>query len=127
MSEMNFGSDHLKWMAIKACFSLRRENVESMDAHFIYPFNSDLHFMLGFDTVCYSDLDFAAKWASLMTKSNRTVYDAWFDAGSKSYSGVSDTIRQAVWGHGGNFSDHITQYIGGTSGDLDYRSEQVHP
>lgn len=127
MSEMNFGSDTLKWMAIKACFSLRQENVVSMDSHFVYPFNSDLHLMLGFDTVCYEDLRFSKTWANLMIKSNLTVYGAWVEAGRNSFKGVPVTIRAAAWGHSGNFGDHITEYLGSSSGDLDYRSDQVHP
>ena len=83
--------------------------------------------MLGVDTVDYADTGCAAKWAKFMVKSNLTVWGAWTEAGRKSFNGIQSPIKFAVWGHAGNFNDHITDYFNSSSGDIDYQTVQVHP
>ena len=132
MSEMNFGgadASGLKWMAIMACFSLRSENVASMDAHSVYPFNSNLHFMLGVDTIVYAEPGFGGKWARYMIHTNLTVWNSWLAAGKDSFKTVpsSTVIDFAIWGHQGNVNDHIDDYFLPSTGDFYYDKQTVHP
>jgi hypothetical protein len=132
MSEMNFGSASttgLKWMLIDACCSLRSQNVDSMAGSGVFPFNDNLHFMLGADTITYTDPALEGNWARFMVKSNLTVWNSWVLAGQGAFKSVppSTVIRFAWWGHGDNLSDGIQDILGGTSGDVDHAGAQVHP
>jgi len=129
---MDFGSSAstgLKWMAINACFSLRSQNVDSMTENGISPFNDDLHFMLGAETITYTDKVMAGKWANYMVQTNLTVWDAWTRAGREAFQTVpaSTVIRFAWWGHGDNLGDQIQSILGGTSGEVSHDGVQVHP
>src|SRR5579859_5639762 len=58
-SEMKLGgsssTNGLKWMVIDACYSLYGPNWSSMQSHGVYPYNGNLHMILGADSDTYTD------------------------------------------------------------------------
>ena len=137
LSDMSLGSSNsatnsLRWMAIFACNSLRQANYDSMNNGGQLPITSNLHLLLGTDSVCYPTDNIAALWArSILGLSfvyPQQIWEAWYTEargvyGSGSYPGA---IKFAVAGWADNFSDTV-QSTGGTSGDLQYQSVQVYP
>jgi hypothetical protein len=137
LSDMNLGSansvtNSLRWMAIFACNSLREANYDSMSSGGQLPINSNLHLLLGTDSLCYSTDNIAALWArailGLSFINPQQIWQAWYSEariayGSGSYPG---TIKFSVAGWADNLSDTL-QSTGGTSGDLQYQSMQVYP
>jgi hypothetical protein len=100
MSQMNFGgagTNGLKWMAINACFSLYHTDWSSMQSQHIYPYNSNLHMLLGADTLIYTDNDILADWAQNMLgdpttfppTAPETIQHAWYDAGIQDFGRFS--------------------------------------
>jgi hypothetical protein len=98
MSQMNFGgagSNGLKWMLIGACYSLHKQNWKSMQAQKVYPYNSNLHFLLGADTLMYSDSVILQDWAKYMLgdptsyppEAPEPIQLAWYYAGVEDYGG----------------------------------------
>lgn len=64
-SEMNLGGSGpsgLKWMVIDACFSLYHANWSSMQSHGVYPYNGNLHLILGAQTDTWTN---PRKWQNL--------------------------------------------------------------
>ncbi|MBI3849189.1 MAG: hypothetical protein HY298_02700 [Verrucomicrobia bacterium] len=87
MSEMDFGSagtNGLKWMALMACNSLREDNWNSIQNIGGWtPFNSNLHLLLGTDSV--ADAGGTVFWAKFMlgldNNPKETIMAAWYDSG----------------------------------------------
>lgn len=100
MSEMNLGgagTNGLKWMAIMACFSLYHTDWSSMQSRGTYPYNSNLHLLLGCDTTEYTNPNLMAYWAKYMAFGTSTNYNpmtiraAWYQAAQDAYkqSGIN--------------------------------------
>ncbi len=108
MSEMNFGSsgtNGLKWMTLWGCFSLQTDNWQNMQAAGVQPYNSNLHLLLGADTLIFTDSHLLGYWAKFMTvgqtaNSPMTIRAAWYTAARKAYAGegYSAPIIMAVAG-----------------------------
>jgi hypothetical protein len=87
-SEMEFGSQHLKWMAFYSC-NLFRDDYRSdaiygeMKSHFALPMNGYLHVLQAFATENSVHPDMAYYWTSalrgslLTSPSDRSVIGAW--------------------------------------------------
>jgi len=98
MSDMDFGgitpTNGLKWMALAACSSLYHVNWSSMNSQSVKPYNSNLHLLLGADTVIDIQSRIGEYWAAYMlgdtniTPVNRgieTIRQAWYDAFHDAY------------------------------------------
>ena len=112
LSEMNLGgsgTNGLKWMALLSCNSLQHDNWASMQNAYVFPYNSNLHLLLGVDTVnstSYIILWYWAKYMNYGTSTNAgnynplTIKAAWYQAAHDAYSGghYSNTIKFIVAG-----------------------------
>lgn len=107
MSEMNFGgagTNGLKWMVIGACYSLTHAKWSSMHNAGVRPVNSNLHLILGADTIMYSSDELMADLAKNLfgnpTASQpvapMTVEQAWYAAGSQAYANEKLSISAPV-------------------------------
>ncbi len=112
-SEMSFGSadpNGLKWMAIMACFGLYHVNWSSMHGQNIQPYNSNLHLILGCDTLSYTHDQLLADWAVDMFGTPGfaplSVEQSWYDAGSWAYNDQSPATNaypiQMIFAASGN-------------------------
>lgn len=119
MSEMNFGgasTNGLKWMAIMGCFSLYHVNWTSMQGQNIKPYNSNLHLLLGADTLIYTDNHIAELWAQYMAKGTNgtpmTIRQAWYQAAKDAYHQSSQnygiTVKFVVAGDTACSDDSVT-------------------
>jgi hypothetical protein len=136
MSEMNFGSsgtNGLKWMTLWACFSLQTANWQNMQTAGVQPYNSNLHLLLGADTLIYTDSHLLGYWAKFMTvgqtaNSPMTIRAAWYTAARKAYAGegYSAPIIMAVAGDDACQNDSL-QNNTSPSGTPYYDSNQVYP
>jgi hypothetical protein len=139
MSEMNFGSsatNGLKWMAIAACNSLFHTDWTSMQNGGIKPYNSNLHALLGTDTVVYTDDHIMQLWAQYMTKgkgtntSPMTIKTAWITAAQDAYAQTgfpyANTMKFAVANDTSCTSDTLNTNSA-PGGTWTYTSQQVWP
>jgi hypothetical protein len=140
MSAMDFGelvgTNGLKWMAIFACHSLYHVNWQSMQSQRVYPYNGNLHLLLGSDTDCYDGLGLTTYWAAYMQHGTQsgvysplTIQQAWYQAAAYSYqnSGQSyPTISFAVAGDVACMNDSL-QTNSTPSGTWTYVSKEVFP
>jgi hypothetical protein len=137
LSDMSLGSangptNSLHWMAIFACDSLRQANYNSLNNGGQLPITSNLHLLLGTDSICYPTDNLAAIWArailGLSFVNPQQIWQAWYTEAHTVYGSGSYpvTIKFAAAGWADNFSDTL-QSTGGTSGDLQYQSMQVYP
>jgi hypothetical protein len=140
MSQMNFGevvgTNGLKWMAIFACHSLYHVNWHSMQNQHVYPYNANLHLLLGSDTDCYDAPGLSSYWATYMqhgtqngTYSPLTIQNAWYQAAAYCYQrdgGGYPTINLAVAGDTACMNDTL-QSNSATSGTWTYVSKEVYP
>jgi len=96
MSQMNLGgsgTNGLKWFALFACNSLYQHNWNNMQSHGVYPYNSNLHLLMGFDSEGFTSINLLKYWAQYMLfgehlfpgASPMTVKAAWFAAGQNAY------------------------------------------
>jgi hypothetical protein len=141
MSQMNLGevagNNGLKWMAIWACQSLYHVNWQSMQSQHVYPYNGNLHMLLGSDTVCADGPGLLAFWAQYMAYGNSTNYspmtiqNAWYQAAKYVYANTGQsypTIVLAVAGDEACIDDMLqTQTNSIPSGTWTYSTQQVYP
>ena len=78
--------------------------------------------------------DFGELWAKFMHGGflvpQRTIPNAWFDAGTKAYeatTNITDSVTFRVAGHDNCFNDKLTSFAGSTSGTITYVEQQVFP
>ena len=112
MSDMNLGSattNGLQWMGILACNSLRQGNWNSMRSASRLPINSNLHLILGANSVIWTGDHVASYWAKYMTigKNGSAPYQiqaAW-------YQGARDVYAETKF----NYTNAITMSVAGDS------------
>jgi hypothetical protein len=139
MSAMDFGgptTNGLKWMAIFACHSLYHVNWQSMQSQRVYPYNGNLHLLLGSDTDCYDALGLTTYWAAYMqhgikngTYGPLTIQNAWYQAAAYAYQNSGPTyptIVFAVAGDAACLGDSL-QTNSTPSGTWTYTTQQVYP
>lgn len=97
-SEMNLGgsgTNGLKWMVIDACHSLQHNNWSSMKNKGIKPYNSNLHLILGGDTVTWTS---TRKWYNFARYLNYgrhnfyspyTIRDGYYQANTDAFQNSS--------------------------------------
>jgi hypothetical protein len=116
MCQFGFGGN-LKWMTIQACFALCDPNYSSMVSHGAIPL-STTHLLLSSSTITYTD-DSPKLWANNMLAKNQKVVDAWFNAGTTSFTqdsvGVSNTVVFRVTGYSECFDDSVKTNTAPTS------------
>jgi hypothetical protein len=96
-SEMNLGgsgTNGLKWMAIHACNSLYHVNWSDMQSKGVKPYNSNLHLLLGCDTISYASPTLPWYWSRYMnygTSTNAgnsdplTIREAWYQGAQTAF------------------------------------------
>jgi len=136
MSEMNLGgagTNGLKWMGIMACFSLYHVNWTSMQGQNIKPYNSNLHLLLGTDSLVYTDNHIMELWAQYMAKGKgtnapMTIKNAWITAATDAYhqNSYPITMKFAVAGDSACGNDSLATNSAPT-GTWTYTSTQVYP
>ena len=143
MSEMNLGgagTNGLKWMAIFGCYSLYRVNWTSMQNSGVQPYNSNLHLLLGADSLIYADSRITELLAQYMTMGKgtspgtsptpMTIQNAWYQAAYDAYHGASipngTTIIYAVAGDNACQNDTL-QTNSTPGGSWFYETKQVYP
>ena len=138
MSEMNLGSaatNGLKWMAIDACNSMYQPNWADMLNHGVHPNNSDLHLLLGTDSVSYTDPTRQKYWARYMTSgkivlSPMTIEDAWFQAARDAFAATGYNYTNAIYfavGGDAACTGDMLQTNSPPTGSPYYASVQVWP
>jgi hypothetical protein len=123
MSDMDFGGDGangLRWMAIKGCHSLYHTDWDSMQYYGIYPYNSNLHLLLGADTDSFTSATLLQLWARYMnwgTSTNyspQTIRAAWYQAAQDAYKNVKfptgTVIKFVVAGDEACLDDSLQSY-----------------
>jgi hypothetical protein len=93
MSDMSLGgptpTNGLKWMALLACTSLYPQNWNSMQSQNVYPYNSNLHLLLGTATDFGAEPLIGQLWADYMLRgtngSPMKIRDAWYAAATQAY------------------------------------------
>ncbi len=122
LSQMNLGgsgTNGLKWAALLACNSLQHNNWANMQSQGILPYNTNLHLLLGVDTVDYTDPNLLWYWGQYMnygTCTNGgacnplTIRNAWYQAARKAYAGKHYAVTSmsfVVAGDSACFGDYI--------------------
>ncbi len=121
LEQMNLGgsgTNGLKWMAILACNSLFHTDWLSMMSAGGYPYNNNLHLLLGVETTNYTSDTILSKWAQYMNYGTSTslgsynpltIRNAWYQAARDAYSGGSyaNTIKFVVAGDTACFGDYL--------------------
>lgn len=138
-SEMNLGGsgpNGLKWMVIDACFSLYQANWSSMKNKGIYPYNGNLHMILGATTETWtSDL----KWYNFARYMNYgrhnfyspyTIRNAYYQGNTDAFQNAplpeGTTITLAVAGDSACLDDSL-QTTNTPSGSWQWVSQPVYP
>ncbi len=139
LSEMNLGgsgSNGLKWFAILACNSLQDFNWDDMQNNIgVYPYNGNLHLLLGTDSVNSSSSVILQYWAMYMnfgrgSFSPLTLRASWYQAARDAYSGhnYANTVKFAVAGDAACMNDYVqTNHYTPPQGSWTYESTQVWP
>lgn len=141
-SEMNLGgsgTNGLKWMVIDACYSLYQANWQSMQDAGIYPYNSNLHLILGAQTETWTN---PRKWQNFAHYMNYgtsilaghynplTIRNAYYQANQDAFHNVSlppgTTITLAVAGDSACLDDSL-QTNTPPSGSWQWVSQPVYP
>jgi hypothetical protein len=138
-SEMNLGgsgTNGLKWMVIDACNSLQHNNWSSMKNKGIKPYNSNLHLILGGDTVTWTS---TLKWYDFARYLNYgrhnfyspyTIRDGYYQANTDAFQNAplpsGTVITLAVAGDSACLDDSF-QTNTPPSGSWQYGSLQVYP
>jgi hypothetical protein len=138
MSEMNWGgagTNGLKWLAINACNSLYQVNWNNMKSKGIKPYNSNLHLLLGSDTISFTSAALFWNWAKYINYGTSTNYSpltvraAWYQAAKDAfhYSTFTNLVKFTVAGDAACQNDLIqTNYTPGGTWFID-TPVQVHP
>jgi hypothetical protein len=141
-SEMNLGgggTNGLKWMVIDACFSLFQANWSSMQDAGIYPYNSNLHLILGANTETWTS---PRKWQNFAHYMNYgtsilaghynplTIRNAYYQGNYDAFHNVSlpagTTITLAITGDSACIDDSL-QTNTPPVGSWTYDSKEVYP
>jgi hypothetical protein len=141
-SEMNLGgsgTNGLKWMVMDACFSLYHANWSSMQSKGIYPYNSNLHLILGAQTETWAS---PRKWENFAHYMNYgtsilaghysplTIRNAYYQANQDAFHGAQlpsgTTITLAVVGTSACLDDSL-QTTNTPSGSWEWTSQSVYP
>lgn len=132
----------LKWFLIFACNSLYEPNWNSMQSHGQYPYNSNLHLLLGTDSSSYTSYALMEDWAQYMnigvnggflSFNPLTIQQAWYKAGTDAYFGqnfTNSSIIFAVAGDTACLGDFIQPgFSSSPGGTWTYTSQPVwtHP
>jgi hypothetical protein len=80
LSECDFGSANLRWMAILTCNNLHEINYQDMWEKFRLPVNEQLHLLLGCSTTVYMVSSFGRIFGDQLSRGT-SVREAWFHAG----------------------------------------------
>jgi Family of unknown function (DUF6345)/Bacterial Ig domain len=125
LEQMNLGgsgTNGLKWMAIMACNSLFHTDWQSMQSAGGYPYNSNLHLLLGVDTTNYTSPSILQYWAQYMNYGTSTNYapltirNAWYQAARQAYADEhqylppNTVIKFSVAGDSACFNDSLQNY-----------------
>ena len=141
MSDMNLGgsdpTNGLKWFVVYACDSLHQANWNSMKNAGRQPYNSNLHLMIGANSVISTSSTILQKWAQYMNYGRTagganpmTVHDAWYQASIDAYRGhtYTNTMVMAIAGDSACFGDYEEQgFNSAPQGTWIYESKQVWP
>ncbi|MEI7733802.1 MAG: DUF6345 domain-containing protein, partial [Verrucomicrobiota bacterium] len=136
LSEMDLGSQNLRWMAILACNMLNENNYTDMWNKLALPINDSLHLLCSAKTGVYMVEDVGRVFADSLTgKATGTamkVTDSWYAAGTATQMlgkpDVNIYFRVAGWGN--CFNDTIYSYEDPDSGnpaDITYEDVRVFP
>jgi Family of unknown function (DUF6345) len=142
LSEMNLGgsgTNGLKWIVIDACYSLYHSNWSSMQSHGVYPYNSNLHLILGAQTETWTS---PRKWQNFAHYMNYgtsiladhysplTIANAYYQANQDAFHGAQlppgTTITLAVAGDSACLNDSL-QSSSTPSGSWQWTSQSVYP
>jgi Family of unknown function (DUF6345) len=137
LSECDFGSSNLRWMAIFACNILYDDNYQDMWDKRVLPINDDLHLLLSARTAVYMWPNFGEFWANDMLGKERgggpqTLIDAWEYAGKKTQPAAhpSGPVIFRVAGWHACLGDKLLNYSTPDSGDptaIEKEDRQVYP
>jgi hypothetical protein len=139
MSQMNLGgtdpTNGLKWFLIYACDSLHQANWNSMQNAGQYPYNSNLHLLIGANSVIATSPTILQNWALYMnygrgSANPMTVHDAWYQASIGAYHGrtYTNTMVMAIAGDSACFGDYEEQGANSLpQGTWIYDQKQVWP
>ena len=139
LSEMNLGgggAGGLKWFAILACNSLQDFNWDDMQNNIgVYPYNGNLHLLLGTDSIITTSSVILQYWAMYMnfgrsSFSPLTLRASWYQAARDAYSGhnYANPVKFAVAGDAACMDDYVqTNYYTLPQGGWTYDSNQVWP
>ena len=141
-SEMNLGgsgTNGLKWMVIDACSSLYQANWQSMQDYGVYPYNSNLHLILGAQTETWTN---PRKWQNFAHYMNYgtsilaghynplTIRNAYYQGNADAFRGAQlppgTTITLAVAGDSACLDDSL-QTTNTPSGSWQWVSQPVYP
>lgn len=138
-SEMNLGgagTTGLKWMEMDQCFSLYHVNWSSMQNGGIKPYNSNLHLLLGGDTVTWTN---GKKWhnfakymnyGSGTTPNPMTIRNAFYQGNRDAFQNASlpagTVITLAVAGDSACLGDSV-QSNSAPGGTWSYGTSQIYP
>jgi hypothetical protein len=136
---MNLGgsdaTNGLKWFAFVGCDSLHQANWSSMQSAGKQPYNSNLHMVLGGNSVAYSNARLLFNFAQYMNlgytnSTPLTIHDAWYLAAHNAYHGhnYTNNIYLAVASDSNCTGDYIEQgFSSAPGGTWTYESQQVWP
>jgi hypothetical protein len=128
LEQMNLGgsgTNGLKWMAILACNSLFHSNWQSMQNAGGYPYNSNLHLLLGVETTNFTSDTILWYWAKYMNYGTSniagaynplTIRNGWYQAAQQAYADegkylpANTVIKFAVAGDSACFGDYLQNY-----------------
>jgi hypothetical protein len=139
MSEMSLGgsdpTNGLKWFAFVACDSLHQANWNSMKSLGQLPYNSNMHEILGANSVISTSPTLMQYWARYMnygrgSLSPMTVSDAWIQAAKDAFRGRQhpNTMFMAVASDSNCTGDYIEQgFNSAPGGTWGYSSVKVWP
>ncbi len=139
LSDMNLGgsgTNGLKWMVIDACHSLYHVNWDNMNINGVYPYNGNLHLLLGGDTSTWSS---DRKWYNFAKYINygkqkypspRTIRDGYYQANVDAFQNAAlpsgTVVTLAVAGDSACLDDTL-QTNTPPSGSWQYDSLQIYP
>ncbi len=138
LSEMNMGgsgTNGLKWMVLDQCFSLFHANWTSMNTAGIKPYNSNMHLILGANTVTWTS---TRKWYNFAKYVNYgvtnvsplTIRNAYYQGNQDAFHNVQlppgTTITLAVAGDSACLDDSL-QTTNTPSGSWQWTSQSVYP
>jgi hypothetical protein len=139
MSEMSLGgsdpTNGLKWFAFVSCDSLHHANWNSMINMGEQCYNSNMHMVLGANSVISTSSYLLQYWARYMNYgrgsfSPLTVQNAWFQAAKDAYYGrkYDNTMVMAVAADSNCTGDYVEQgFNSAPGGTWGYTSLQVWP